>query len=336
MQKIKKLFQLKSYTALFVCLIIFAIVGHVLNAICAHRYFYFNQYLLFVMLIIQKFVTQRIDEENTVIEKELLKVKENEVRGSFKTKTNLLLHTISGKLISVLFVVLYIYSMFKVGCLEITMTGVYGGVLGAIVFYNGIQAYFRYLMLLYFARDLNRLHIENYFFYIPALTRWIVYLAKEFSYIEKYFLALGLMYSGIYAVNIPNGTISISNGISFHSPSNLLFFVSWIGIIVFFALAVPIFTLLSRYYIKECIRQCKGESIKNIENQIDILSINSTEKDLTMIQVKLLLIKEISTSEDYPMEYKHTTFDKCYTICLTLVTLISPFVSIIEQFIFER
>lgn len=288
------------------------------------------------MLIIQKIVTQKMDEENDIIEKELLNTKENKVRGSFKTKTKLLLHTTKGRIISSLFVLLYIFTMFKIRCLEHTITGVYGGILGAIVFYNGIQAYFRYLMLLYFSWDLKKLELKNYFYYIPALTEWIVLLAREFSYIEKWFLVLGLMYSGLYAINVPEGAVIIdnnNNNISFHTPSNFLFFLTWIGIIVFFALAVPVFTFLSRYFIKECIRQCKRKSIKELEKQIDILSISNTEQDLNMLQERISLIREVSTSEDYPPEYKHTAFDIFYTICLALVTFISPFTSIIEQLI---
>ena len=224
--------------------------------------------------------------------------------------------------------------MFKVGCLEYTITGIYGGILGSVVFYVGIQAYFRYLMLLYFSWDLKNLQIERYFFYIPALTEWIVRLAREFSYIEKWFLVLGFMYSCIYAVNIPAGAIVIDKGLSIHSSSNLLFLITWIGIIVFFVLAVPTFTFLSRRFIKVCIEQCKSRSIKTLEKQIAILSIDTPEKDLKILQTKLSLIKDISLSEDYPLNYKHTVFDRIYTVCLASFTLVSSFTSVIEQFIF--
>ena len=332
MKKIKNIFQEKSYKTLWFCLAAMAVIGHVLNKICEHRYFYFNQYLLFVMLVIQLFVLKKIDAENSAIENELKNRKENQVRGSFNTKTKKLMHTSKTTTVSIVLVLIYILTMFKIGCLECTITGIYGGILGALVFYIGIQAYLRYLMLLYFSWDLKNLNIKNYFFYIPALTEWIVRLAREFSYIEKWFLILGLMYSSIYAINIPKGAIVINNGISFKTSSNFLFFVTWIGIGVFFALAVPIFTLLSRCYIKECISQCKCRSIKILEKQIRILSITDSEDDLNSLQSKLLLIKDISLSEEYPLKYKRTVFDNIYTICLTLLTIISPFVSIIEQF----
>lgn len=310
------------------------IIGHVLNSVCSHKNFYFNQYILFIMLIIQLFVLKKIDAENLAIEKELKNIGENNVRGSFNTKTKRLLHTTKGKIISIILVLIYIVTMFKVGCLEYTITGIYGGILGAVVFYVGIQAYFRYLMLLYFSWDLKNLQIERYFFYIPALTEWIVRLAREFSYIEKWFLVLGFMYSSIYAVNIPAGAIVIDNGLSIHTSSNLLFLITWIGIIVFFVFAVPTFTFLSRHFIKVCIEQCKSRSIKTLEKQIAILSMDTSEKDLKVLQTKLSLIKDISLSEDYPLNYKHTFFDRIYTVCLASLTLVSSFTSVIEQFIF--
>ena len=331
MKKLKTVLKKRGYC---VFLVTVAIIGHILNSVCSHKNFFFNQYILFIMLIIQLLVLKKIDEENLAIEKELKAIGEHNVRGSFNTKTKMLLHTKKVKIISFIFVLIYIATMFKVGCLEYTITGIYGGILGSVVFYVGIQAYFRYLMLLYFSWDLKNLQIERYFFYIPALTEWIVRLAREFSYIEKWFLVLGFMYSCIYAVNIPAGAIVIDKGLSIHSSSNLLFLITWIGIIVFFVLAVPTFTFLSRRFIKVCIEQCKRRSIKTLEKQIAILSIDTSEKDLKILQTKLSLIKDISLSEDYPLNYKHTVFDRIYTVCLASFTLVSSFTSVIEQFIF--
>ena len=336
MTKLKEILQKRNYKTFSIILVIVAIIGHILNTICPHGHFYFNQYILLVMLIIQKFIIKKIDLENSAIEKELKNIKEIEAWGSFNTKTKHLLHTAASKAISIILVFVYMFTMFEVGCLEHNLTGIYGCILGAIVFYQGIQAYLRYLMLLHFSWDLKNLQLKNYFFYIPSLTDWIVRLAREFSYIEKWFLVLGLMYTSIYVINIPAGTIVIGDGISFHASSNFLFIITWIGIIVFFAFAVPTFTFLSRHFIKRCIWQCKCTSIKKLEKQIDILSTDTSEDDLNALQAKLSLIKEISLSEDYPLKYKHTVFDKIYTICLGLLTLISPFTSIIEQVLFKR
>ncbi len=102
----------------------------------------------------------------------------------------------------------------------------------------------------------------------------------------------------------------------------------------FFVFAVPTFTFLSRHFIKVCIEQCKSRSIKTLEKQIAILSMDTSEKDLKVLQTKLSLIKDISLSEDYPLKYKHTVFDRIYTVCLASLTLVSSFTSVIEQFIF--
>ena len=336
MKIIRKIFQGRNYKTFFIVLAVMAIIGHMLNKICPHRHFYFNQYLLFIMLTIQLFVLKKIDMENLAIAKELNSIKEIEVWGSFNTKTMKWVHTTKSKLVSIILVLIYIFAMFKVGCLELTITGIYGGILGALVFYIGIQAYFRYLILLYFSWDLKNLQIKKYFFYIPALTEWMVLLAKEFSYIEKRFLVLGFMYSSIYAFNIPSGTIVIDHGILIQSLSNFWLFITWIGIIVFFAIAVPTFTFLSRHFIKECIGRCKCISIKALEAQIRTLLQAASEQDLNVLQIKLSLIREISLSEEYPLKYKYTIFDNVYTVCIALLTLISPFASIIEQLIIQR
>lgn len=314
---------------------IIPIIGHVLNAKCSHKNFYFNQYSLLAMLIVQLLVLKKIDIKNSVIKGELDSLGENEVKGSFQKKAMGQLHTIKGNIISVAFVLVYITTMFKVGCLEHTITGIYGGVLGAIVFYVGIQCYFKYLMLLYFSWDLRNLRIERYFFYVPALTEWIVQLAHEFSYIEKFFLVLGFMYTTIYAINIPAGTIIIDNGLSINTSAKLLFMITWIGIIIFFVVAVPVCTILSRQFIKRCIAQCKSQSIKKIEKQIAIISLNVTETDLRVLQTKLSLLKEISLSEDYPLKNMHQIWDHIYTVCLSVLTLASSCISVIEQFVVQ-
>lgn len=302
MSKVRDLFQKKRYTALLLCFVILSVIGYILNTVCPHSYFYFNQYLLFAMFFIQTFVMQRMNEENELIWKELLTAKEDEVQGSFKAKMNFLTGTLKGKLISVGLVFLYIFAMFRLGCLEYTITGVYGGVLGAVVFYCGIQLYFRYLSLLYFSYDLKNLRVENYFFYRPALTDWISCLAREFRYVEKWFLVLGLMYSGIYALNVPNGAVMFNNGVSLHTGSNGLFVLTWVGIIVFFILAAPIFAFLSRHYIKECIRKCKRNSIKELEKLFIRLAIHSGEGDLDIPPASLVIINQVADSEDYPLK----------------------------------
>ena len=331
----KQWYQKLNYTKMFLCLFIIASVGHVLNMFWKHKHFYVNQYLLLIMLIIQIVILKKLDLENEIIEKNLKKKGEAAVWGSFNSKVTNGSSSLQNTIISLFFVFIYIFTMFKVGCLEYTPTGIYGGGLGAVVFFVGIQAYLKYLGLLYFAYDLKRINIEHYFFYIPALTDWIVQLAHEFSYIEKWFLTLGVMYSAIYAINIPDNAIIVNHGISIQTPSNTLFIITWIGIIIFFAFAVPAFTFLSRHFIKECVCKCKSLSINGLEKQILVLSNTASETDLNNIQTRLSLIKEISMSEDYPLRYHHTVFDNFYTIGMTLLTLASPFMSIIQQFIFK-
>lgn len=111
MKKVKTVFKKRYY---YIVLVIVPIIGQVLNSVCSHKNFYFNQYILFTMLIIQLFVLEKIDADNLAIEIELKNIRENNVSGSFNTKTKMLLHTTKSKIISIILVLTYIVTMFKV------------------------------------------------------------------------------------------------------------------------------------------------------------------------------------------------------------------------------
>ena len=132
-------------------------------------------------------------------------ITEPQVLHTFTTKVEKHSH---HRIISFVLVAFFISTMFVVGCLEPTLTGIYGGILGAVVFYIGIQAYIHYLSLLHFSSDLKNIPINDYSFYYPALTKWMRELSKEFQFIEKWFVALGFLYITIYAINIPPRYIS--------------------------------------------------------------------------------------------------------------------------------
>ena len=103
MKKLKTVLKKRGY---YVFLVTVTIIGHILNSVCSHKNFFFNQYILFIMLIIQLLVLKKIDEENLAIEKELKAIGEHNVRGSFNTKTKMLLHTKKVKIISFIFVLI--------------------------------------------------------------------------------------------------------------------------------------------------------------------------------------------------------------------------------------
>lgn len=320
-----------SFIKLIIFLIFISAIGHNLNHFCEHRNFIFNQYFLQTMLVIQFLVCRKVNLENKKIQNDLEIKEDTEIYKNFNEKNINFLSPLRRVFIAIPFLVLYIFSMFILGCIEYSVTGLFIGVLSSIVFYTGIQTYLKYVALLYFVYNLKKPNINHYSFYFPAMTDWIVKLAYQFSYIEKWFLILGLMYSGIYAVNIPQNAIIINNGIFFHTTSNMLFFITWGGIIIFFALAVPSFTLFSRYYIKKYIQQCKIMSIEKIEQKTMVFSSQVTSVDLNFIYLQISLIKEISSSEEYPLRYKHTFWKSVYTIIFSLLTILSPFLSIVNE-----
>lgn len=320
---------------IFLMVLILFILGQIFNFFSPHKLFHINQIMLLVMFGIQIVVLKEIRIEKEEIKKCIMNKNEPEVAGLFTAKIEKILHSVIGEIISFAFVAFYIITMFIVGCLEITITGIYGGILGGLVFYVGIQAYIHYIALLYFAYDLRHVQIKDYSIYFPALTDWIRRLAREFSYIEKWFLGLGLMYSIIYAINLPKDTILIDDGIIFNSNCNMLLIITWGGIILLFAFAFPVFTFLSRIFIKDVIYNCKCNSINNIERQLFVLSERPTNEDFMLIERLISLAKTVSESDEYPLKYSQTIFDKVYTIALASITLVSPFLSIIEKIIFK-
>lgn len=143
------------------------------------------------------------------------------------------------------------------------------------------------------------------------------------------------MYSTIYAINLPRDSILIDYGITFNSNCNTLLIITWSGILILFALAFPVFTFLSRTFIKDVIYNCKCNSINKIETQLFVLSSRPSEDDFLLIERLISLAKAISESDEYPLKYSRTIFDKVYTITLALITLVSPFLSIAEKIIFK-
>lgn len=319
---------------ILICLCIMILGGHCLNLFWNHKNFYFNLYFLICMLLLEIFILRRIKNENQKTKKLLSESQETEVYSSFTTKEKKFISDGINNTVSSLLVIFYIFSMYMVGCLEYTATGVFFGLLGALIFYLGIQSYFQYLSLLYFTYDLKNLDIKKYFFYSPALTEWVEQLAQEFNIVEKWFLILGSMYSIIYAVNLPKGAVVLNDCLYINTPCNFLFYLTWIGIIILFVIAIPFFIFLSRHLIKDCIYTCKRKSINIIKNQINMLSYQSTENDLKMIDMKIKLINEITNSECYPLKYSNTIFDNMYTIFFSIITSVSPLLSIIEQVVF--
>lgn len=324
----EKIYEINNCKRTAIALIVLCTSGFALNLIWPHKLFYFNQLLLLFMAVTQIIIYGKIKSGKKKIKENLSTQQESEVESSFIMRTEGFITPTSNNLLSLFFVMFYISTMYWLECLEHSPTGVYGGLLGAITFYIGIQTYIEYVSLLYFVSDLGNLNIKNYSFYIPSYTNWIVQLAHEFNYVEKWFLVLGTLYSLIYAINLPRGCFLFKNEIIINTNCNALFIITWLGIILFFAFAVPVFIYLSHYSIKQCIFNCKCKSIKYVEQQIQ-----ETDPEITL--KRLAIIKSIEETSDYPTKYNSTVLDKLYTAILSFFTLASPFISIIEQIMFN-
>ena len=255
------------------------ILGQILNAICPHHLFHVNQIMLLTMLLLEYMVIKQI---KTGTEELKESIKESQVLHSFTSRADC---SIASEIISFALVTLFITTMFAVGCLEPTLTGIYGGALGGVVFYIGIQAYIHYLSLLHFSSNLRNCKINDYSFYYPALTKWMRVLSKEFKFIEKWFLILGFMYITIYAINIPQGTF-FTTGIALN-----LFLTAWVGIFVMFIFAVPFLFNIRKNSLKTVVCGCKANSIHQLEKKL-----TATPDDRYAF-----LIKSVSQTENYPL-----------------------------------
>ena len=186
--------------------------------------FYINSIILLVMLLCQVYVLKNMDSKFFNI-KEALVLSED--REFFRLCTDTYQFSILKVLLSVAFVFMYILSMYKVGCIDYSVSGIYGGVFGAIVFFVGIHAYIKFFGLLRFvsgfgSRDNNEI---------------VSKIRETVSYTGKWFFALGLLYCFIYYINIPKNIVSA--GIPF-------LIATWVGIVVFFGFGLVIAAIVNR------------------------------------------------------------------------------------------
>ena len=265
--------------SMFILTSILLILGQILNVICPHHLFHVNQIMLLTMLLLEYIVIKQITADTEKLKESIT---ESQVLHAFTAKVEK--HS-QHKIISFIIVAFFIATMFAVGCLKPTITGIYGGALGAVVFYIGIQAYIHYLSLLHFSSNLRNCKINDYSFYYPALTKWMRELSKEFQFIEKWFLTLGFLYITIYAINIPQGTLATTG-----LPQNL-FLTSWAGIFILFVFAIPFLFNIRKSALKTVVCGCKANSIHQLETKL-----TATPDDRYAF-----LIKSVSQTENYPL-----------------------------------
>ena len=280
---LKSLYPKLTNKTMVITASILLILGQILNVICPHHLFYVNQIMLLTMFLLEFMVIKHIQAGTEELKQS---IKESEVFHFFTSRIDC---SITNEIISFALVAFFIATMFAVGCLEPTITGIYGGALGAVVFYIGIQTYIHYLSLLQFSFNLKNIKINDYSFYYPALTKWMRELSKEFKFIEKWFITLGLMYITIYTINIPQDFIATAG-----LPLNM-FLASWAGICILFIFAVPFLFSIRKDSLKTLVCKCKENSLNHLERKLATVP-NSTEQDRYAF-----LIKSVSGTENYPL-----------------------------------
>lgn len=177
-----------SFRTIIASMVIILIAGQFLNFFVPHRLFNVNQLILCFMLASQIFVIKKLDKECKRIKESIHKSRNPKVSSLFSVKAVAITNSKIPFFAAVVFVVFYIGAMFVLGSVEITVTGIYGALLGALVFYIGIMAYVKYISLSYFVYDLKNVDVVNYFFYYPSLTDWIKKLATLLVSLKNGFL----------------------------------------------------------------------------------------------------------------------------------------------------
>ena len=321
-----------SFRVIILSMAVILIAGQFLNFFVPHRLFDVNQLILCFMLASQIFVIKKLDKECRRIKESILKSRNLEVSSLFSIKAAAITNSKFSFFAAVIFVVFYIGTMFVLGSVETTITGIYGALLGALVFYTGIMAYVKYISLSYFAYDLKNVDVTNYFFYYPSLTDWIKKLATLFSFIEKWFLVLGVLYTTLFAINLPPNTINFYDGLILNSNNDFLLIITWIGILFFFVLAFPALTFFSHGCIKSKITMLKNITIQEIEKRISSLHDGSAD-NLDSIGKYLNLIKAVDETANYPLKSVRAIFDGIYSMLMALAALVSPLLPLIENII---
>ena len=329
-QRIEKL-RVRTVAVFVVALLI---MGCATNMLMPHRNFFVYQAFLLVMLAFEIYVIKMMSTRIKRIFKTINADHDMEVLGAYskisRAETSPWFYVVECIAVS-----FYMVTICVLKCVDTTLTGLYGLFLGTLVFVLGVSAYYRYIVFARFVYDLRNLKIEKYNFYMPALTEWFVQIANTLSFIDKWFFVLGMMYTTLYAIIMPPGIVSFQNGIVISSSNNVLFYTTWVGVLVFFVLAFPIITVLFRAFLKHIILLCKGQSIKQMERCIRLIEKSDDAAKLELIERHISLIKTIDESSDYPLRYRRTVFDGAYSILMTIGAIATPYISLIEQFMFK-
>lgn len=235
---------------------------------------------------------------------------------------------------TLLFTGVYVSIMFILGYLEFNIVGIYALILILITCLTGTLAYGQYIVLLVYIFRLSGTKVSVYNYYFPAHTEWLKELAKITRMVSNVFFVLGTMYTCIWMVLIPKGTIKIilTNGklggfkLLLTSNSNTLFAVSWIGIFLLFIVAFPLLHILQRKLIKMITKRMKENTMGELQLLLNS-TINLGKNNIEGHMKYFSLIKEVGATPDYPLETK-----SYLPIVMSLASLLIQLIKIGESF----
>ncbi|MBO0441974.1 hypothetical protein, partial [Candidatus Enterococcus ikei] len=305
------------------------ISGLIFNQIWHHPNFYIYQVILLciILLEIQAIHIFLIEFKNLSRQAQ----SEAELSGSirkYESKFNSWLIIFIG----IPFVILFMGSIIKNEFIKMNVTGIYGIILGIIAFVLGIIAYAYYILLLSFIRDIRFLEFSINE-YAPAYSPIYISISKLLILIEKYFFIIGFLYTLIYSIMSYKSIVLKSWSINFHVNNDLMFFITWSIIIIFFILGFPCLTLFSKYLLRENIEVLKIKVTQDILNHIN--SLNRAE-NMEEINALMEIIDKIEKSKKSPIETSNSFFNKIFSAFISTITFLTPFMTIYIDYISQK
>lgn len=215
-------------------------LGLILNHIYPHKHFAFNWFILSFMLCIQSYLIADIEKQNESIREHIMSFGNCDVLNNFNKKVMKSTESANYQWIRSMTVFLFIVALNYLGCFEYTATGIYGMLLGAVVFYAGLEYYYKFIMLMSFMKDWGKLYViqeeATNFREVTSM------LKKELRQLYCWFIILGLLYCSVYLVNVEYTALNRIQSISIAGT------LCWI--VIFYAAAVPMFGVFYKMYSK--------------------------------------------------------------------------------------
>jgi hypothetical protein len=300
---ILKAIQWFSYSSTTIFVVAIVIVGQIINAFQPFKYFHIYQLLVIPSILIASWAVKKFIADFESFNKVIASHPVNFVG----IKLSRLIYSNWALPGLVLIGGLYVYSSYRLEYIQFDAVGLYALLMILLMLTTAIIGQTVYVYYILLLSRLNKESEFKYNFYMTAKTDWIVMIAKTGRMFNNCFFILGFIYTLVFYLNSPKGTILIDSTkggflkeLLLTTPDNHAYLISWITIIVIIFIAFPIYYLIQNNYIKSLIRKLKDKSISEISMLMKAGAIKS--QDNLELELKYLtLINNIENSAKKPI-----------------------------------